>query len=274
MNKKELSSYESNETYEAISVELEDKIATVKLNRPENGNALNAQMHAELADFWQGARDDDRVWAVILTGAGDRHFCTGADMREAASGSEGRLGQRRIFGLPWQFKFFKPIILALNGLTAGGGLIFMWESHIVIAAEHVKFLEPHLSVGQVPASEIYGLANGGLPWNIGLRMALLGTTGERVDAERMHQLGAISEIVPQDALQARAREIANNVLQVSPLATRAFLEGAWNLRENGIGISEGSNYGHDLGHALKDTEDYTEGPRSFVEKRKPEWKAK
>ena len=144
----------------------------------------------------------------------------------------------------------------------------------VIAAEHVKFLEPHLSVGQVPASEIYGLANGGLPWNIGLRMALLGTTGERVDAERMHQLGAISEIVPQDALQARAREIANNVLQVSPLATRAFLEGAWNLRENGIGISEGSNYGHDLGHALTDTEDYTEGPRSFVEKRKPDWKAK
>jgi enoyl-CoA hydratase/carnithine racemase len=274
MNNLEKKSYESNEAYQAISVSVDDKIATVTLNRPENGNALNAQMHAELADFWQGAREDDTIWAVILTGAGDRHFCTGADMREAASGSAGRLGQRRVFGLPWQYKFFKPIILALNGLTAGGGLIFMWESHIVIAAEHVKFLEPHLSVGQVPASEIYGLANGGLPWNVGLRMALLGTTGERLDAERMHQLGVVSEIVSKDGLQARAKEIAKQVLQVSPLATRAFLEGAWNLRENGIGISEGNNFGHDLGHALSDTEDYKEGPRSFVEKRKPEWKAR
>ncbi len=274
MNNLEKKSYESNEAYQAISVSVDDKIATVTLNRPENGNALNAQMHAELADFWQGAREDDTIWAVILTGAGDRHFCTGADMREAASGSAGRLGQRRVFGLPWQYKFFKPIILALNGLTAGGGLIFMWESHIVIAAEHVKFLEPHLSVGQVPASEIYGLANGGLPWNVGLRMALLGTTGERLDAERMHQLGVVSEIVSKDGLQARAKEIAKQVLQVSPLATRAFVDGAWNVRENGIGISEGNNFGHDLGHALSDTEDYKEGPRSFVEKRKPEWKAR
>ena len=271
INKKK---YESNEDYNAITVVVEDRIATVTLNRPENGNALNAQMHADLANFWQGAKDDDDIWAVILTGAGDRHFCTGADMREAASGSEGRLGQRRIFGLPWQFKFFKPIILALNGLTAGGGLIFMWESHIVIAADDVKFLEPHLSVGQVPASEIYGLANGGLPWNIGLRMALLGTTGERIDVKRMYDLGVVSEIVPKKDLQERAKEIAKSVLQVSPLATRAFLEGAWNLRENGIGISEGNNFGHDLGHALSDTVDYKEGPRSFVEKRKPEWKAK
>lgn len=267
-------SYETKQPYETLLVEVQDRVATVTLNRPESGNALNATLHAELADFWQGARDDDDIWCVILTGAGQRHFCTGADMREAASGTEGRVGSRRVMGLPWPYRFFKPLILALNGTTAGGGLLFMWQAQIVIAADHVNFLEPHLSVGQVPASEIYGLADGGLPWNIGMRMALLGTTGERVSAERMHQLGAISEIVPGAQLLTRAHEIADNVMQMSPLATRAFLEGAWNIRENGLGITEGSAYGHALGGELRDTEDAAEGPRSFVEKRKPVWKAR
>jgi enoyl-CoA hydratase/carnithine racemase len=267
-------SYETGKPYEMLLVEVEDRVATVTLNRPESGNALNAQLHAELADFWQGARDDDDVWVVILTGAGKRHFCTGADMREASSGSEGRLGSRRVMGLPWPFRFFKPVICALNGTTAGGGLIFAWEAHITIAADHVNFLEPHLSVGQVPASEIYGLANSGLPWNIGHRMALLGTTGERVSAQRMYDLGIVSELVPGDKLLERAREIAGNVMQMSPLATRAYLEGAWQMREDGVGITAGSAHGHELGHALRETEDYSEGPRSFVEKRRPVWKAR
>ena len=267
-------SYETGRPYETLLVEVADRVATVTLNRPESGNALNAQLHAELADFWQGARDDDDVWVVILTGAGQRHFCTGADMREAASGSEGRLGSRRVMGLPWPYRFFKPIICALNGTAAGGGLIFVWESHITIAADHVTFLEPHLSVGQVPASEIYGLANGGLPWNIGHRMALLGTTGERVSAQRMYDLGVVSELVPGERLLERARELADHVMQMSPLATRAYLEGAWQMREDGAGVSAGSNHGHALGHALRETEDYLEGPRSFVEKRRPVWKAR
>ena len=266
-------SYGSGEPYETLIVEVEDRVATVTLNRPERGNALNATLHAELGDFWEGAREDDDIWCVIITGAGRRHFCTGADMREAASGAEGRVGQRRVYGLPWPYRFYKPIITALNGTTAGGGLLFVWESHIVIAADHVDFLEPHLSVSQLPAGEIYGLADAGLPWPVALRMALMGTAGERVSAQRMYDLGLVTEIVPYEQLLERAREIADIVMQMSPLVTRLLLEGAWRMRDGSLGPSESSRWAHDEQQArgLRDSEDATEGPRAFVEKRRPVW---
>jgi crotonobetainyl-CoA hydratase len=90
----------------------------------------------------------------------------------------------------------------------------------------------------------------------------------------MYDLGVVSELVPGEKLLERAREIADSVMQMSPLATRAYLEGAWQMREDGVGITAGSAHGHALGHGLSETEDYSEGPRSFVEKRRPVWKAR
>ncbi len=270
---KQFVSYEAGEPYESLLVEVEDRVATVTLNRPERGNALNATMHADLGDFWKGAREDDDIWCVIVTGAGVRHFCTGADMREAASGAEGRVGERRVYGLPWPYQFYKPIISALNGTTAGGGLLFVWESHIVIAADHVDFLEPHLSVSQLPAGEIYGLADAGLPWPVALRMALMGTAGERVSAQRMYDLGIVTELVPQERLLERAHEIADIVLQMSPLATRLLLEGAWHMRDRSVGPAEAGKRAHDLQRerGLRESADAKEGPLAFVEKRRPVW---
>ena len=266
-------SYETGQPYETLLVDVEDRVATVTLNRPERGNALDATLHADLGDFWKGAREDDDIWCVIVTGAGRRHFCTGADMREAASGAEGRIGERRVSGLPWQYQFYKPIICALNGTTAGGGLLFAWESHIVIAADHVDFLEPHLSVSQLPAGEIFGLADAGLPWPVALRMALMGTAGERVSAQRMYDLGIVTELVPYERLMERAREIADIVMQMSPVTTRLLLEGAWRMRDQSIGVSEASRWAHDQQRerGLRESEDAKEGPRAFVEKRRPVW---
>lgn len=271
------------EDFEAITVDVTDRIATVTLNRPEAGNALNSVMHRELATFWRWAKDADEVWAIILTGAGDRHFCTGADMREAASayneGAElerwsGDGGNRmENFGLPWQFEVHKPTICALNGLTAGGGLLFIWQSHITIAADHVTFLEPHTAVSQLPYTEIYGLALSGLPWGIAMRMGLMGTK-ERISVERAYQLGLVSEVVSRDELLDRARSIANDILEMSPLAVRALIEGAHAVRSRGLGITEGFEVGAPLSSQLRETEDHREGPKAFAEKRKPEWQAR
>jgi len=270
------------EEFETIAVEVRDRIAVVTLNRPESGNALNSTMHRELAKFWTRAKDDDGIWAIILTGAGDRHFCTGADMREAASayraGSEldrwrDDSDRSQDFGLPWQFGVHKPIICALNGTTAGGGLLFMWQAHITIAAEGISFLEPHTAVGQLPFSEIYGLALSGLPWGIAMRMGLMGTK-ERMPVQRAYELGLVSEIVPRDRLMARAHEIASDILEMSPLAIRSLIEGAHQIRSAGWGITEAFAAGSQLSTALRSTKDHREGPLAFAEKRKPQWEAR
>lgn len=269
-------------TYETLRMDMDGRVAVITLNRPESGNALNSVMHRELADFWKRVKQDDDIWAVVLTGAGPRHFCTGADMREAASayrqGGElerwtTRSNRSDDFGLPWQFEVTKPTICAINGTCAGGGLLFIWQSHITIAADNADFLEPHTAVGQLPFSEIYGLALGGLPWGIAMRMGLMGTR-ERMSVERAYELGLVSEAVPRDRLVDRAKEIANTVLEMSPLAVRSLIEGAHIIRSSGMGITDAFKVGGYLSSALRNTEDHREGPVAFAEKRRPNWKAR
>jgi enoyl-CoA hydratase/carnithine racemase len=220
-------------TFERVIYEVKDHIATVTLNRPERMNALDTTMHKELYQVWRDVKYNDDVDVIIITGAGDRGFCSGADIREAAearaSGASlerwsGRAGQRQegLSGTPIEHEIWKPMITAINGTCAGGGFHFVWMADFAICVPEATFLEPHVSVGQVPVREMLGMATR-MPLSYVLRMAYMGTK-ERIDAEKALRLGIVTEIVPREQLLERARELALAMMSNNMACIRATKE--------------------------------------------------
>ncbi len=253
--------------YQYILYEKKGQIAYVTLNRPEAGNSHHAAMGEELTDAWNDANKDENIRAAILTGAGGKFFCTGADARAASKG---------IPVTPWgdiPEDFWKPVILAINGICAGGGFHFLWQSDFAICVDHATFLEPHVSIGWVPLREMMGLADRA-PLSVVLRMALMGTK-ERMDAKRAYDLGIVTEIVTPDQLMPRATELAEAICEQAPLAVEAIKETLHRAFELRFARREAYDYGNLLRETkTHNTEDYREGPRAFAEKRKPVWKRK
>lgn len=228
---------------ERVIYEVSDRIATVTLNRPERMNALDTKMHKELFAVWQDVKWNDDVDVIIITGAGERGFCTGADVRESADAAaagekvernvRGRFGARRegLSGTPIEHEIWKPMICAVNGTCAGGGLHFVWMSDFAICSPNATFLEPHVSVGQVPVREMLGMSRR-IPMSYVMRMAYLGTK-ERINAEKAAQLGIVTEVVEsQAALLPRARELAQLMMQndlACIAATKQLLQKSWDL---------------------------------------------
>ncbi len=254
-------------TYETIKFEKKGAIAIVTLARPEAGNSHNHRMGQELTHAWNSANDDPDIRVVILTGAGEKFFCAGADAKALSRGeSIGPFGD-----IPENFR--KPVMLAINGICAGGGFHFLWQSDFAICADHATFMEPHVSIGWVPLREMMGLAERA-PLSVVFRMAFMGTK-ERMDARRAYELGIVTEVVPANLLMVRAIEIAGAIAEQAPLAieaTKEILHRAFELRfarrqalDHGILLREARTH---------HSEDYREGPRAFAEKRKPHWKGR
>ena len=250
-----------------------DHVATITLNRPERGNAMTPAMKALVADMWEEIRDDPWIRCVIITGAGDRHLCTGADVTAAAA--DGRPQDR--FGtvkedLRWtarQAEVWKPTICAVNGMVAGGGLHFVVDSDIVVASERATFLDTHVNVGMVGALENIGLAKR-LPLGTALRMTLQGKSF-RLSAERAHQLGLVEEVVAPDQLMETATAIAHDICQSSPAAVSLSLRAMWASLE--MPYSQALEHGYALLRMHWMHPDYVEGPKAFAEKRDPRWTA-
>jgi E-phenylitaconyl-CoA hydratase len=259
---------------ETVLLDRKDKIAVVTLNRPDAGNAHDGQMGEALDATWAELQKDDNTWVVVLTGAGNRHFCTGADMRAASRQSQPGFTGRGV--TPWgdvPTDFWKPVICAVNGVVAGGGWHFFWQSDFAIAADHATFLEPHVSVGWVPLREMLGLASHA-PLSVVSRMALMGTA-ERLSAQRAYDLGIVTELVPYERLMPRALEVAQVICQQAPLAVRAIkqaLHRAYDLRFAMKHIFDQMDpIRHHVDH---ESEDGKEGPRAFAQKRPAEWKGR
>lgn len=248
-------------------------VAIVTLNRPDFGNAHDGQMGEALDATWQHLKEDENIRVVILTAAGTRHFCTGADMKAATRQSQPGFQGRGV--TPWgdiPMDFWKPVVCAINGVCAGGGWHFYWQSDFAIASETATFLEPHVSVGWVPLREMLGLANRA-PLSVVLRMALMGTA-ERVSAQRAYELGIITEVVPQERLIPRAVEIAEVIAKQAPLAVCAVKEAlhrAYELRFVHREIYEHMGL---IANLVAQSEDHKEGPRAFAEKRQANWTGK
>ncbi|CUU59285.1 Enoyl-CoA hydratase/carnithine racemase [Parafrankia irregularis] len=265
--------------FETITYEVADRVATITLNRPRQLNAINKAMMRELAVAYDAAEADEDVWLVLITGSG-RAFCTGADVTEIPTDG-GNLADTPYLSTYDQWEapqeatppfrtMAKPIIAAVNGICCGAGLDLVTTTDIVIASERAEFFDPHVSIGVVSGRECVRLARV-LPRTVALRIALTGRH-ERLGARRAYDLGLVTEVVPHDDLLARAREVAAIVNRNAPLAVRGTRLAIHKSLD--LPLHEGELLAESFRERVKRTEDSLEGPRAFVEKREPVWRAR
>ena len=220
--------------YETLELTTDGPVGWLVFDRPEAGNAIDARMFVELEAAWAELEDDPQVRAIVNTGNGQA-FQTGLDVNQLATDPEALRAssrQTRDFALrmtSWHCGVTKPVVAAVNGTCAGGGLHFVADADIVIAAEDATFLDPHVSVGQVSAFETIGLLKKASMESV-TRMALMGAH-ERLSAARAHQLGIVSEVVAAEKLRDRASTVARRLAEHDPAALRAVKQALWNALE-------------------------------------------
>ena len=255
---------------EGVVYSRESGIARITLNRPERGNALLPSMQPVLRAVWADVRDDPEIRVAIVTGAGERHFCTGfyvGSDDDELSVFDNRPLSDAVSWSPRQNRVWKPVICAVNGLCVGGGLHFVVDADIVIASETAAFMDTHVNVGMVGALENVGLAKR-LPLGAALRMTLLGRH-YRMPARRAYELGLVDELTAPDALLACAEEMARALLENSPQAMVLSKQAVWGATEQGYQAALEHAWGLLRLHWAHP--DFAEGARAFVEKRKPSW---
>jgi len=265
-------------SYETVQFEIADRVATITLNRPERLNAMNQRMKDDLRECWQRVKDDPDVWVAIVTGAG-RSFSSGADVESLATDGFYRPDAWRqlcrhegirALPTPRRMHVHKPVICAVNGVVAGVSLDFVTEADIPIASDKASFVDPHVSIGYVSSHEMVNMARR-VPVAVCLRMALLGSQ-ERMNAQRAYEVGLVTEVVPHDKLMERAHELARMLLKNAPLAVWGTKMGI--LRGLGLPAEQADEIAAGYLTVVERSEDHAEGPRSFVEKREPVWKAR
>jgi enoyl-CoA hydratase/carnithine racemase len=261
--------------FETLMYREEEGVAWVTLNRPEVHNAFNRAMEGELAGLWTDLRDRDSVRCVVLTAAGDKAFCTGIDRNDIdPSVREGKafdaLGYedpRHRLG-PKTRGLWKPVIAAVNGMACGGAFYMLGEADIIIAAEGATFFDPHLTYGMAAVYEPI-LMMPRMPFGELMRMTLLGAS-ERMSAERAHQIGLVSDVVPLDRLPKAAGEIAAVIASQSPRAVQATVRALWAARE--LTIRQALELGNEFLNLGTSPEAVQEGQESFSSGRRAEWK--
>ncbi len=249
------------------TVERDGHLTIVTINRPEVMNALHYEADVELDRVWSDFADDPEQWVGIVTGAGERAFSTGNDLKAHA-----KIGGRRRFppsgfaGLTTRFGLEKPIIAAVNGIAMGGGFELALSSDLVIAAENASFAlsEPRVGLAALAGGAQY------LPRAIGLPRAMgILLTGRRVAAKEAYELGFVTAVAPQGRALEEAKAWAAQLLECSPIALRATKAVA---RQSALSPGFESLFGDSPAvNRLRASNDYLEGPRAFAEKRKPNW---
>jgi enoyl-CoA hydratase len=218
-------------TYETLRVERRGPVGWLIFDRPEAGNAMDARMMRELETAWRELDADPGVRVIVNTGNGDA-FQTGLDVVQLAQDRDALREQARrtrdfqLRFTAWHNEVWKPVIAAVNGLCAGGGLHFVADADIVIAAASASFLDPHVSIGQVSAFESIALVKKS-PMEPILRMAFVGRH-ERMPAQRAYELGILSQVVdPPERLHDEAQALAENIARNSPAALAGTKRALW-----------------------------------------------
>ena len=249
-------------------VEDEGRLRIVTLNRPEVMNALHSEAHFELEKVWDEFAANPDLWVAIVTGAGDRAFSAGNDLKVQAAGKRGPTPPSGFAGLTLRFDLDKPLIAAVNGIAMGGGFEIALACDLIVAAENAIFALPEPRVGLVAGA-------GGvhrLPRMIGQKQALgMILTGRRVSAAEGKTLGFVNEVVPQGEALAAAKRWAETILECSPLAVRASKQCVHAGMDEPT-LRQAITTMYPAQQRNRDSEDFIEGPKAFAEKRKPAWR--
>lgn len=254
--------------YEFITTEQRGNILIVTMNRPEVYNAVHFPMHHEMDHVWNEFADDSNLWVAVLTGAGDKAFSAGNDLKATAQGGGGTLPDTGFAGLSKRFDLEKPVIAAVNGFAMGGGFETALACDLIIGAENSTYALPEVKVG-------FFAATGGvqrLSRYIG-RMAArdLLFTGRHLSAQEALDLGILNAVVPQSDLIEAALAKAEEIAAQSPSSVKATKR-VLNAMDVAEGLPESLEHSYVVINDLMQTEDFREGVNAFVEKRKPEWK--
>lgn len=253
--------------YKYCQVQDEGRLRIVTLNRPEVMNALHSEAHFELEKVWDEFAASPDLWVAIVTGAGERAFSAGNDLKVQAAGKRGPTPPTGFAGITLRFDLDKPVIAAVNGIAMGGGFEVALACDLIIAAENAVFALPEPRVGLVAGA-------GGvhrLPRMIGQKQALgMILTGRRVGAEEGKTLGFVNEVVPQGQALEAAKRWAALILECSPLAVRASKQCVYAGMDEPT-LRQAITTMYPAQQRNRDSLDYIEGPKAFAEKRKPNW---
>lgn len=258
-----------------MSIDIEvsaEGIALITINRPERLNAMDAEHYAGLSEAWKRVRDDAQVRVAIITGAGLKSFTTGADIKTFLTApplmSEMWLTQRDQL-LNRGLEVWKPVIAAINGYCLGGGMTLMLATDIRVAAEHATFGLTEVKRGVVAGNGGTQRAIAQLPHAIAMEILL---TGDSFDAATAARWGLVNRVVPAERLMDTAMEYARRIAANAPLAVQAAKELA--LRSRDVDLATGLRMEQMFNRMLMSTEDATEGPAAFAEKRVPNFKGR
>jgi len=253
----------------AVDYVKEGRIAIMTINRPEAMNALNADVSREMREAMIDFRDNNDLWVAIITGAGDRAFSAGADIKDFRPATQEDMERVRDAAPVRADTIWKPFIAAINGYALGGGLEMAMTCDIRIAAEHAQLGQPEINIGFMPGAGGTQRLPRFVPRAIAAEILL---TGNRITAQEAYRIGLVNKVVPLDKLMDTAKEIANTICSRGPLGVRASKEAM--IRGYDMVLEEGLKLESQLATHIRTTEDFMEGARAFVEKRPPDYKAK
>ena len=256
--------------YQYVIYEKKEHIAYVTINRPEVMNALHYDANVELSQVFNDFKQDDAAWVAILTGAGQKAFSAGNDLKATAAaqarGEKPELLSVPFGGITSNFVCDKPIIAAVNGIALGGGFEIALACDLIIAVDYAKFGQPEPRVGFIAGAG--GLHR--LPAQIPLKQAMgMLLTGRQISAQEAYRLGLVNEVVPAAQLMAAAERWANEIMECSPLSVQLTKKAV--LSGLNLPVEEAMRQDLPLLQRLFASQDFVEGPKAFAEKRKPRW---
>lgn len=260
--------------YETVVMERVGRVAIITLNRPHAMNAINAQLSRDAGNALEEFASDPELWVAVLTGAGERSFCAGADLKEVAAGRFEQTEESKKWGFAGlvQHHIAKPVIAAVNGFALGGGTEIALACDLIVASERASFGLPEVKRGILAAAG--GLLR--LPRQLPLKVAMHAIlTGEPLSALEAQRWGLVNRVVAHEQVVSEAVALANQIIENAPIAVRASKEIVYRGLDRPLSFPQDAwEVNQTYAAQVMESADAKEGPRAFAEKRQPQWQGK